>query len=72
MRSYDVEIAIRSVGTAVRQAREEINYTVGDLAETSGLAADEIMEIETGMCRDRQKLCRIAQALHVSADVFAI
>lgn len=62
------ELANKGLGTSVRRAREEINYSVGDLAETSGLAEEEIMEIETGHCRDRKKLHRIAAALQISID----
>ena len=72
MPGYEIRLENKSLATVVRRAREEINYTIEDLAETSGLAEDEIMEIETGLCCDREKLHLIAAALHVPAELFAI
>jgi transcriptional regulator with XRE-family HTH domain len=54
------------VGDAVRTARESVNYTVDDLAETCGLTVSEITLIEGGEEMDHAKLARIAAALQVS------
>lgn len=61
-------MTVVSVAEAVKRTRLAVNYSVDDLAETCGLTAAEIDEIEAGENADPLKLARIAAALRVSVD----
>ncbi len=62
----------QEIADAVRQSREAIGYTIGDLSETCGLTSEEIVEIEAGAEADPAKLRRIAAALQVPPSTFFV
>lgn len=58
----------REIGLQLRAAREELNYTLDDLAETCGLTVSEISEVEEGTSASPDYARRIALSLGVSLD----
>jgi transcriptional regulator with XRE-family HTH domain len=63
-------LATDQVASLVAQARLAAGYSVDDLAVTTGLVNDEIIEIENGSATDPAKLKRIAAALRLPASAF--
>ncbi|MBB3386181.1 MULTISPECIES: helix-turn-helix domain-containing protein [unclassified Rhizobium] len=54
-----------TIGQALKQARENVGYSVDDLAVTCGLTTLEIDQIESGVETDELKVRRISIALSV-------
>jgi transcriptional regulator with XRE-family HTH domain len=60
------------IGSAARQSRETMGYSVEDLSLTCGLTAAEITRIELGADVDPARLRRIAAALQVPTSTFRL
>jgi transcriptional regulator with XRE-family HTH domain len=60
------------IGSAVRQSRKTMGYSVEDLSLTCGLTAAEITRIELGADVDPVRLRRIAAALQVPTSTFRL
>ncbi|WP_248447714.1 helix-turn-helix domain-containing protein [Sinorhizobium meliloti] len=60
------------IGSAVRQSRETMGYSVEDLSLTCGLTTAEITRIELGADVDPASLRRIAAALQVPTSTFRL
>ncbi len=64
------QISPQHIATAVNETRLAVGYTIDELAITTGLVGDEIVQIENGADADPAKLKRIAAALRVPVSRF--
>lgn len=58
----------QEIGLKLRAAREDLNYTLEDLAETCGLTSSEIKEVEEGTSESSSYAQRIALSLGLAFD----
>lgn len=57
-----------SAAELLRSARISRGYSIDDVALTSGLTADEVQAVESGVDADAARISRVAAALGLSAD----
>jgi transcriptional regulator with XRE-family HTH domain len=61
-----------TAGAIISEARRLRGYTLEDLAETSGLTADELMTLETADLPNRSHALRAGAALGVAPGALSI
>lgn len=54
---------VACIGHILKTARENVGYSIDDLAETSGLTAIEIEKVENNEDHDEARIRRMAAAL---------
>jgi len=54
---------VGGIGQILKKARENVGYSIDDLAETTGLTSAEIAQVENETDVDEARLRRIAAAL---------
>lgn len=61
-----------TAGAIISEARRRKGYTLEDLAETSGLTAEELMTLETADLPNRSHALRAGAALGVAPTALSI